>query len=124
MNEQQAATLIMESHGLAHEIRSIRFSSFRTWSKLFQVGPYFLDVNLQPGKDTLELRGEIMSLDGEDLLLGGTVTLHEEGDSQPLDTTPLDSDVDFKFAIHHTGSYQLTMELNGNRFIVPRIKVR
>ena len=54
---QPDVKLLMESRGFSAGTRST-FS--KTWSKLFQVGPYFVDVSCTPEGNQARFEGQVM----------------------------------------------------------------
>lgn len=80
------AELKLESSGLAPTVRSL--SPVHGWSRLYQAGPYLIDLMLEPRRGGARLVGQVLPSDGivdEDAgvrLLGGGIerrTILEDG---------------------------------------------
>lgn len=100
--------LLMESHGLAPNVRSTSFASVKVWSKLYQTGPYFLDLTLVPGDGDLNLRGEILSSESS-LPEDAQVTLF---DRNGVSATTVLGDGSFVLPLDQPGRYRLEVSFS------------
>lgn len=123
-----AATLLMESHGLAPDVRSASFSSIQVWSKLYQAGSYFVDLTLGPDDQGRRLRGEILTRDDAPLPGAGTVTLHDRSGemvaSASLGDTSNGGDTEFVFQVEDIDDYRLEVIFEQETLSVTGIEVR
>jgi hypothetical protein len=122
------ATLLMESHGLAPDVRSNSFASLKVWSKLYQAGSYFVDLALGPGEHGLGLRGEILTQDETPVPSEGTVTLHDRtGEimaSASLGDASNNAEAAFVFDVEHIDDYHLEVVFEQEVLSVAGIDVR
>lgn len=122
------ATLLMESHGLAPDVRSTSFASRMVWSKLYQAGSYFVDLHLAPDERGLRLRGEIMTQTEAPLPSEGTVTLHNRAGeivaTAILERDPLGGDAEFVFEIDEADGYHLEMVIDRETVSVAGLEIR
>lgn len=105
MTERLQATLLMESHGLAPDVRSATFSSISVRSRLHQTGPYLLDLVLGTGGTALALRGERIA-QAVPLPREATVTRY---DPEGAAVTTSAHDGTFHFELVNAGSYRLDL---------------
>ncbi len=100
------SVLLMESHGLAPNVRSTSFSSVKVWSKLYQAGPFFVDLTLGPGDGNLSLRGEVLTTNDTPPPAEAEVKLfNEQGECA---VTKL-GDGGFMLPLETTGLYRLVV---------------
>ena len=119
--------MLMESHGLAPNVRSTSFSSVKVWSKLYQAGPYFLDLTLGPSEQALRLRGEVMASGDSLLPTDGAVTVLDGSDTVVASTalaagSGLD-DRSFSVDLGGTGDYRLELLCGGRRISITDLAV-
>lgn len=111
------ATLLMESHGLAPHVRSTSYASMEVWSKLYAVGPYFVDLQLAPDEQGLGLRGGIVTQTEAPLPSEGTATLHDRSGkivaTALLERDPESGEVEFMFQIENTDACHLEVLIDG-----------
>ena len=100
MNDQ--AILVMESRGVTPGTRSFQFSD--AWSRLYQVGEYFVDLMYQPG-DNAKLHGQILRTDGQAESFNGEVSWN-------TDSQVLNQDGQFDIPIKTEGEQSLKLNLN------------
>ena len=120
------AVLLMESHGLAPNVRSSSFASMKVWSKLYQAGPYYLDVVLGPGERGLSLRGEILAADDSAVPAEGRVTLHDGGGailSSGSLNSRAGSEGAFTFDVERSGNYRVEVVLRNELLSVAGLNV-
>lgn len=101
-------TLLMESHGIAPDVRSSMFAGFRVRSMLYQAGPYFVDLTIAPEETKVTLSGELMTESGEALPKSGIVVLYE-ATGERISSLSLDVSTHFEFAIRPERSYRLEL---------------
>ena len=114
------SVLLMESHGLAPNVRSTSFSSTQVWSKLYQAGPYFVDLMLGPGDRALALHGELMA-DSAPIPTEGTITLRDQQDTVVSTTTAIDGA--FSLQPDNPGSFHLDLMFNQETLTLSGIEV-
>lgn len=105
--------LLMESHGFAPNVRTTSFSSVNVWSKLYQAGPFFLDIALRPGESGLHLRGELLSGGDGPMPTGCEIELFDADGS--CAATPLGED-GFVLPIERVGTYRL--EVSSDQMLI------
>ena len=99
---KEQAVLVMESRGVTPGTRSFQFSD--AWSRLYQVGEYFVDLMYQPG-DNAKLHGQVLRTDGKTERFAGEA--HLETSSQGLS-----EDGQFDLPIKSEGEQSLKLNLN------------
>jgi hypothetical protein len=104
------------------------FASIKVWSKLYQAGSYFVDLNLSPDGQGLRLHGEILTEDDTNMPSEGTVTLHDHSGeivaSAPLGNNSSSGDTGFVFNIEDTDDYHLEVVFEQKVLSVAGIEVR
>lgn len=111
----EPATLIMESNGFAPSVRSATFT--QRWSRLYQAGPYFLDMTLKPeGKGAL-LQGQVLHQDGAALPADALMVLGSNGEAR------LGATGDFQFFIDEVSELSLEARLNETAFVVEGLAI-
>ena len=101
--------LLMESRGFATGARST-FS--KTWSKLFKIGPYFVDVSCTPEGNKAKLEGQVMYDHG--ILTEGQINLKG---TQTLRTN-LDEYGHFGVFIEEPGVHTLELTLGVDHLLI------
>lgn len=114
------AILLMESFGLAPDVRSTSFSSIKVWSKLYQAGPYFVDLMLRPGASALALRGEIMT-ESSTVPSEVTVTLRDHHGNAVSSTRA--SDGAFELEVERQGIYRLDVAFGRELLCLSELEV-
>jgi hypothetical protein len=114
------SVLLMESHGLAPNVRSTSFASINVWSKLYQAGPYFLDLSLEPGEHNLDLRGEILSSDDPPLPTEAEITLYDEHGQRAVAQL---GDAGFSLPLDQAGLYRLEVSYEAAVLTVEGLKI-
>ena len=115
------SVLLMESHGLTPDVRSTSFSSVKVWSKLYQAGPYFVDLMLRPGDRSLDLHGELIAKNGAPAPDQIVVTLR---DRQGTASTVSAYNGTFTLELTALGNYRLDLTFGRERVLLSDIEVR
>lgn len=117
---RQEATLIMESHGFAPNVRSQAFNS-AVWSKLYQQEDHYVDIELKPLQDGRSLIGEVMSVsDGTQAT--GSVSLYANGEL--VSYASLEAGAGFHLPIAQAGHFELVVELDNKQITVSDLVIR
>ena len=101
--------LLMESRGFASSTRSA-FS--KTWSKLFQVGPYFVDLSCTAAGDSAKFAGQILF---EDAPCAVQLSLLKDGKRL---NPQLDETGSFSVAISKPGIHTLELNVGTRQFLI------
>ena len=100
----------------------------KVWSKLYQAGSYFVDLNLGPDDEGLRLRGEILTQDDSPLPAEGIVTLHDRSGeivaSAPLGNEANGTELAFVFHVDSANDYHLEVVFDQETLTVADIEVR
>ena len=99
------ATLILESRGLAPQLRSAPFNAM--WSRLYQAENYVLDLSCKAQGRHSSLQGHLM-LDSSPDIPSGTVTLLCA--DEELGRATLDAFGQFQLNIDKPGKFQLRVD--------------
>lgn len=102
MMTNQQAILVMESRGVTPGTRSFQFSD--AWSRLYQVGEYFVDLMYQPSNRVGKLHGQVLRKDGQAQTFRGSAQLEGEA--------PIGPDGQFDLSVDRSGEADLTLFLN------------
>lgn len=115
-----AAVLVMESRGYAPAVRSISFGG--NWSKLYQAGERYLDMNLKAGERSALLQGQLLG-EGLEGPLSGRVTL------APLEPTgatlevAVERDGSFRLEPDTVGHYRLELALSDGAIVIDDLEL-
>ncbi len=93
--------LLVEAEGLAPSVRSAGFQ--RSWSRLYQAGPFTVDMMFEPGRRGARVFGQILHQD--DALTAGSVMLGDDGGV--VACAEVGPDGDFTFEVTSAGLYRM-----------------
>jgi hypothetical protein len=112
------AILVMDSRNVNLAVRHQAQASMG-WSRLYQAGPYYLDVSLKPGEKEARLVGQVVSQDPSKLAEGMVHLTQPSG----LTTQALEPSGRFSFSItpDHTAQYSIEVELGGEKIYIERL---
>lgn len=114
------ATLIMESHGFAPNVRSQAFAG-GVWSKLYQQENHYVDIELKPLAEGRSLIGEVMSVtDGTQA--SGSVSLYANGEL--VSYSSLAAGAGFHLPIEQAGHFELVVQLDNKQITVSDLVIR
>ena len=115
--QSQLASLVMESRGLAPEVRSFHFTDL--WSRLYKTEDYFLDITCKPQGDQSQLSGQVMLNNGRDATERAQIVLYQH--NQAVAEADLDDLGQFKFDVEKNGIFDLELKFNEARITVPQL---
>ena len=103
------AVLMMEAKGLAPAVRSGALS--KTWSRLYQGGPYQVDMMMSLEGDSARLVGQLIAADGPGLPGAGTISLFEG--ERLVELSPIDEAGSFMLDLAPEGCFSLEVGFPG-----------
>ncbi len=113
------AVLIMESRGLAPQVRGFHFTDF--WSRLYKTNEYFLDITCRPDDAQSRLTGQVMLSSGEDIQETASVRLYQG--KELVAEVEVDSYGQFNFALEKQGEYELKVVVEAKMISVSPLRV-
>lgn len=119
MHNQQA-TLVMESRGLAPQVRSFHFTDL--WSRLYKTEDYFLDITCKPEGEVSQLSGQIMLSTGLEPNQEAHIVLYQN--NSQVAQSGLDSFGQFKLDVNKHGTFDLEVKFADARITVPQLTIQ
>ena len=113
------ATLILESRGLAPQVRSAAFSDI--WSRLYQAEEYVLDLSCQAEGKLSRLQGQVMMDASNSSPVGQVTLLNAQGE---VSSARLDSFGQFQLNVSEPGDFRLRVETPNRTFAVSDLNVK
>lgn len=113
------ATLVLESRGLAPQVRSAAFSDI--WSRLYQAEDYVLDLSCQAEGKLSRLQGQVMVDASPDTPIGQVTLLNNSGE---ISSARLDSFGQFQLNVSEPGDFRLRVETPNRTFAVSNLHVK
>lgn len=114
--EYAEPVLVMESRGVTPNTRNFRFSD--TWSRLYRLGEYFLDLSYHPAETSARLQGQVLNAEGETLATEGQVSLYDRTGQKVVDV-PLDHFGQFSLSMTPMEIYKLVVDMKGDSLVIP-----
>lgn len=108
--------LVMESRGVTPNTRSFRFSD--TWSRLYRIDKYFLDLSYHPSEHAARLHGQVLNAAGETLNAEGKVSLYDRT-GQEVVNVPLNKFGQFNLSMTPMEIYKLVVEMQNDSLVIP-----
>ena len=118
--QAQQATLVMESRGLAPQVRSFHFTDL--WSRLYKTDDYFLDITCKPEGELSQLSGHIMLSSGLEPEESANIILYK--DNQEITQAGLDDFGQFKLDVDMQGTFDLEVQFGDARITVPQLTIQ
>ena len=115
-NDTTTAVLLMESKGLAINVRSFSFSD--NWSRLYKAGDYVIDMSCESRGKISTLKGQVLIEGKSELSSDAVINLHHSGSGE-VNHTQFDSWGQFKLDIAQQGSYDLSFKLPDATITIP-----
>ena len=112
------ATLVLESRGLAPQLRSTAFSAM--WSRLYQADDYVLDISCRAQGRHSSLQGHVMRDSGLDLSSGQVTLIHRQ---EELSSATLDAFGQFQMDINVPGRFELRVDMADRSFDVSDLRI-
>lgn len=97
------AELVMESRGLAPQLRSVAISD--SWSKLYRTDAHMVDMSFQADQGRMMLQGQLLEQNGWDVLEAGHIVLRDQ--HAGMIWSELSETGEFYFDVDEPGDYQL-----------------
>ncbi len=111
------AILVMDSRANMLAVRSQKITG--SWSKLFKMGDYYLDLSLKASDNKAILMGKVVSPGGA---CEGRVSLMGES-GEARGQALLSSSGMFNLAIEQVGMYNLEMAIGQQQFVIRPVDV-
>ena len=116
--QTQVLTLVMESRGIAPQVRSLANSCY--WSKLYRAGQYFLDLSCKSNDASHVIRGHLFAESGYEVVKG-KINLNQLNDA-PIQAN-LSNFGEFKLDVLESGCYELEVSLEGQSLKIPQFVI-
>lgn len=113
------AILVIESRGLAPQVRSAAFNDI--WSRLYQAEGYVLDLSCQAEGNLSKLQGQVMVAANLDAPTGEITLLSAGGEAS---SAPLDSFGQFQLNVREPGDYSLQVDTAEHSFAVSKLSLK
>lgn len=118
MAEHNRPVLVMEARDVTPNTRNFRLSD--TWSRLYRLDDYFLDLSYHSADSETYLHGQVLTYGGELANFEGQVSLLDT-EGQKVVSTELHALGQFKVNMHPTEIYQLIVYLKNDRLVIPAL---
>ncbi len=118
--QTQQATLIMESRGLAPQVRSFHFTDL--WSRLYKTEDYFLDITCKPDGDVSQLTGQVMLSSGLEPQEEAFIVLYKQ--DKEIAQSGLDAFGQFRLNIEEHGLFDLQVRFPRAQITVPQLSIQ
>jgi hypothetical protein len=113
------AILVMDSRQTQSGLRSQTIAG--EWTRLYRVGPYYLDLTLKAEGQTSVLMGQFLQETSDSTMPKGMATLHLQG--QTLVSAPIGVMGEFRLPVAQRGPYQLMIGLPQQTITVSPLEI-
>jgi hypothetical protein len=113
------AILVMDSRHTQNGLRSQTLSG--EWTRLYRVGPYYLDLTLKSEGPSAVLLGQFLQETSDSSMPKGMATLHLQG--QTLVSAPIGVMGEFRLPVSQRGPYQLMIGLPQQTITVSPLEI-
>jgi hypothetical protein len=116
----QNASLVMESRGLAPNVRSFHFTDL--WSRLYKTDDYFLDITCKPDGEHTQLSGQVMLNSGLEVTERAQIVLYHH--NQAVAEADIDDYGQFRIDIDQHGIFDLEVNFPEAKITVPQLSIQ
>ena len=113
------AILVMDSRHTQSGLRSQTLTG--EWTRLYRVGPYYLDLTLKSEGQAAVLLGQFLQETSDSSMPKGMATLHMQG--QTLVSAPIGVMGEFRLPVNQRGPYQLMIGLPQQTITVSPLEI-